>query len=113
MISDQYKGTASPHLTGKRAIVRPHATDSSMLLAQFDDLSLEESHGWTALPRSDFEMFQQIARIDDAFARATGWGSWMVSSANSREYLVEKLNADGFDLEHRHQARTGSGRRVS
>jgi hypothetical protein len=113
MISDNYRGAAHPHLSGKRAIIRPHENDPQMLLAQFDDLSLTESHGWTALPRETFEMFQQIAEIDNSFARATGWGSRMADQANSREYLVNKLIEADFDVEHKHQARTGSGGRVS
>ena len=52
---------------------------------------------------------ERIAEIDAWFTAATGWGSWMVAAANEREALVDTLRADGEQIEHRWQARTGAG----
>ena len=55
----------------------------------------------------------RISEIDAMFEGATGWGSWMVGSANERETLVNHLQSAGLtDVQHKHQARTASGRRV-
>ena len=54
-----------------------------------------------------------IAQYDEMFDRATGWGSWMVGAANDRERLVNKLNANGHSIEHKHLARTAEGGKVS
>jgi hypothetical protein len=54
----------------------------------------------------------RIAEIDDWFAEATGWGSWMVNAANEREGLVNALRKEGHQIEHKHQARSGTGGRV-
>ena len=59
------------------------------------------------------ERLKRIAEIDAMFEDATGWGSWMVMCANEREGLVNALRKDGHDIPHKHQARTGTGRRVS
>jgi hypothetical protein len=55
----------------------------------------------------------RITEIDLMFAEASGWGSWMVMCANEREALVDALKRDGHEVEHKYQARTGTGRRVS
>jgi hypothetical protein len=54
-----------------------------------------------------------IAQYDEMFDRATGWGSWMVEAANDRERLVNKLNANGHEIEHKNLARTADEGRVS
>jgi hypothetical protein len=54
----------------------------------------------------------RIAEIDAMFAAATGWGSWMVECANEREGLVNRLNAEGRQIEHKYQARGGNGQRT-
>ena len=56
---------------------------------------------------------ERIAEIDRLFSESTGWGSWMVAAANERESLVTKLRTEGVQIEHRFQARTGAGCRVS
>lgn len=59
-------------------------------------------------------MLKRIAKIDAMFDAATGWGGWMVSCANEREALVEALRKDfGLKVEHKYQARTETGGRVS
>ena len=55
----------------------------------------------------------RINEIDAMFSNATGWGSWMVMCANERERIVNALNAEGRDIAHKHQARTGTGQRTS
>ena len=62
---------------------------------------------------TDQEKLSRVAAIDVLFEDATGWGSWMVSAANDRERLVSDLNTRGYDIPHKHLARTGDGRRVS
>ena len=58
-------------------------------------------------------MADRIAAIDDMFAEATAWGSWMVECANERERLVNRLHGYGVEIfEHKHLARTASGGRV-
>ena len=64
-------------------------------------------------PMTDNEKLSRISEIDGYFEGATGWGSWMVTCANEREKLVNDLNANGHNIEHKNQARTGGGRRVS
>lgn len=54
------------------------------------------------------EAEKRIGEIDAMFDEATGWGSWMVMAANEREAL-----ANQFGFEHKNQARTASGGRVS
>jgi len=54
----------------------------------------------------------RIAEIDAMFEQARGWGSWMVMCANEREGLVNQLNAEGHQIEHKHKARSGVGGRV-
>jgi hypothetical protein len=54
----------------------------------------------------------RIAEIDLMFEQARGWGSWMVMCANEREGLVNQLNAEGHQIEHKHKARSGVGGRV-
>jgi hypothetical protein len=54
----------------------------------------------------------RIAEIDNLFAEATGWGSWMVEAANERESLVNALRKEGHQIEHKHQARSSTGGRV-
>jgi hypothetical protein len=54
----------------------------------------------------------RIAEIDGWFAEATGWGSWMAEAANEREQLVNTLRKEGYQIEHKHQARSGTGGRV-
>jgi len=54
----------------------------------------------------------RIAEIDNWFAEATGWGSWMVEAANERESLVNALRKEGHHIEHKHQARSSTGGRV-
>jgi len=56
---------------------------------------------------------ERIAEIDAMFEKSTGWGSWMVSAANEREAMVNKLRADGILMPHKYQVRTASGGRVS
>jgi hypothetical protein len=41
------------------------------------------------------EAIDRIAQIDRMFEDATGWGSWMIMSANEREDLVDQLRAGG------------------
>lgn len=55
------------------------------------------------------EHLQRIAIIDRAFESATGWGSWMVETANEREALVNRLRAAGHDIPHKWLARTAAG----
>lgn len=59
------------------------------------------------------ERFQRVAEIDRMFDEAKGWGSWMVSVSNERRILVNQLRNEGYVVEHKHQARTASGGRVS
>ncbi|MFN7883207.1 MAG: hypothetical protein ACK5PF_09375 [bacterium] len=54
----------------------------------------------------------RIAEIDEWFAEATGWGSWMVEAANEREGLVNGLRQEGYLIEHKYQARSSTGGRV-
>ena len=49
----------------------------------------------------------RIAEIDEMFATAKGWGSWMVAAANEREAL-----ADRYGLPQQFQARTSAGDRT-
>ena len=56
---------------------------------------------------------EKIAAIDADFASATGWGSWMVASANYREQLVNELRQAGVIIPHKNQARTDAGGSVS
>ena len=56
---------------------------------------------------------ERIKEIDTMFETAKGWGSWMVQCANEREALVNQLNASGQNIEHKYQARTNNGGRVS
>ena len=58
------------------------------------------------------ENMRDIAEIDKWFAEATGWGSWMVDAANEREWLVNALRQEGYQIEHKHQARSSTGGRV-
>jgi hypothetical protein len=51
----------------------------------------------------------RIAEIDDWFADAPYWGSWMVEAANEREGLVNALRKEGYKIEHKHQARSSTG----
>jgi hypothetical protein len=55
------------------------------------------------------EQLERIAAIDQAFEEATGWGSWMVSCANEREALVNRLREAGHDIAHKWLARTADG----
>jgi hypothetical protein len=60
---------------------------------------------------SDFR-FERIAKIDEMFAEATRWCSWMVMAANEREGLVNALNKEGHQIEHKYQARGSNGDQV-
>jgi hypothetical protein len=51
----------------------------------------------------------RIAEIDNWFAEATYWGSWMVEAANERESLVNALRKEGHQIEHKHLARSSTG----
>lgn len=62
--------------------------------------------GWAA------DALARISAIDADFEGATGWGSWMISCANEREGLVDRLRANGVEIEHRFQARTSDGGRT-
>ena len=55
----------------------------------------------------------RVAQIDRDFKTATTWGSWMVDLANERENLVNLLKSVGVQIEHKYQARTSGGGRVS
>ena len=55
----------------------------------------------------------RVAMIDLQFEAATGWGSWMVDLANERENLVDLLKLAGVQIEHKYQARTSGGGRIS
>lgn len=57
--------------------------------------------------------FARIAEIDMMFKDVTGWGSWMVMAANEREQLVDALRKEGHAIDHKFQARSGNGARVS
>lgn len=60
------------------------------------------------------EALEQVGKLSAMFEAATGWGSWMVMAANERERLVDRLNATGrHKIEHKWQARTTAGGRVS
>lgn len=59
------------------------------------------------------QKLRRITEIDASFETAKGWESWMVSTANERERLVNQLNQEGYNVPHKHQARTASGARVS
>lgn len=50
---------------------------------------------------------ERIAEIDAMFDGAKSWGSWMVSAANEREDLANKIGAD-----HKYLARTATGGRT-
>ncbi|MFN7883656.1 MAG: hypothetical protein ACK5PF_11675 [bacterium] len=54
----------------------------------------------------------RIAEIDNLFAEAAYYGSWMVELANERESLVNALLKEGHQIEHKHLARSGTGGRV-
>ena len=54
----------------------------------------------------------RIAEIDQMFAEADYYGSWMVEEANDRESLVNALRKEGHQIEHKHQARSSTGGRV-
>lgn len=56
---------------------------------------------------------RRISEIDAMFEQASGWGSWMVACANERERIVDQLRERGHNIEHKYQARTASGGRVS
>lgn len=58
------------------------------------------------------EALRRIAEIDAMFGSATGWGSWMVMCANERERLVDRLQAEGVQVEHKYRARTSDGGRT-
>jgi hypothetical protein len=53
------------------------------------------------------EALARIAEIDKQFEAATGWGSWMVMTANERERLVNTLQRSGYPIEHKWLARCG------
>lgn len=55
---------------------------------------------------------EEVAVIDKMFEEATGWGSWMVSSANRREVLINRLHRMGYQDPHKYQARSESGDKV-
>lgn len=62
------------------------------------------------------EAIARVAEIDAMFEQATGWGSWMVMTANERERLVDDLQANGYNVEHKWLARCDGqnfSRRVS
>lgn len=47
---------------------------------------------------------QHIAEIDQAFAKAKGYGSWMPSMSSYREHLVRYLAEHcGIQVPHKHQ----------
>lgn len=62
---------------------------------------------------TDQDALNRIAGIDSLFENATTWGSWMVSAANEREQLVNRLRKNGHQIEHKYQARTPAGGPVS
>ena len=63
---------------------------------------------------NDQDALNRIAGIDVLFENAKGsWGSWMVSAANEREQLVNRLRKNGHQIEHKYQARTAAGGPVS
>lgn len=63
--------------------------------------------------RANVEALMEIVEIDKAFEEATGYGSWMISRANYRERLVNMLRGRGIMVEHKHQARSGTGGKVN
>lgn len=71
------------------------------------DVDASVSAGWVAAAVS------RIVEIDKMFEAATGWRSWMVSCANEREYLVDRLRDNGAQIEHRYQAHLDDGARTS
>ena len=54
MIRKRYVG-AILHLRGKTAFVRPRVGDSGQVMAQFEDLHLQEARGWWQFSAVDFE----------------------------------------------------------
>lgn len=67
----------------------------------------------TAAQKDIDNAMARLAKIDEVFADARGWGSWMVGLANEREALVNNLARFGVVVAHKYLARTGSGGRVS
>ena len=59
----------------------------------------------TPVMQENAEALVQIAEIDKAFEDATGYGSWMIERANTREALVNMLRGRGIMIDHKHQAR--------
>jgi hypothetical protein len=43
------------HLRGKAAFVKPRVGDSNEVMAQFEELHLQEARGWWQFSASDFE----------------------------------------------------------
>jgi len=59
------------------------------------------------------QMLERIKKIDQDFDAAIGWGSWMVSCANERESLVNRLAREHVIVPHKNLARDAAGGRVS
>jgi len=45
----------------------------------------------------------RIAEIDLMFEQARGWGSWMATASIERRNLVNQLNSEGHNLEHKYR----------
>jgi hypothetical protein len=58
------------------------------------------------------QMRERVAEIDAMFETAMRWGSWMIMCANERESLVNNLQAQGVNIEHKYQARLANGDRT-
>lgn len=50
--------TATHVITGRRAYVRPHPSNASLLLAQFHEFDHPHAHDWWAYSRDRFEPHQ-------------------------------------------------------
>lgn len=44
-----------PHLGGKTALVRPCVGNAGQVMAQFEELYLQEAQGWWQFAESDFD----------------------------------------------------------
>ena len=81
------------------------------IMASLDDV--KAGRFTVAITGGDDAKLKRVTEIDAMFEAAAGWGSWMVMSANEREWLVTELRSKGHDIEHKWLARDGSGGRVS
>lgn len=59
------------------------------------------------MPRSIEEIKAEIARIDEKFESATGWGSWMSGVSSWRAELVSEARKLGVEIESKYERKVG------